>query len=57
METVEYDIEFFKAEKKRLEEKIKTLEEKLEKERSDNSWQYEYDHSDDWRKPVEMGML
>ena len=27
------------------------------KEASDAGWQYEYDHADDWRKPVEMGQL
>lgn len=29
----------------------------LEKQVSDASWQYEYDHADDWRKPTEMGQL
>lgn len=28
-----------------------------EKKVSDAGWQYEYDHADDWRKPVEMGQL
>ena len=30
---------------------------KLTKEVSDAGWQYEYDHANDWRKPVEMGQL
>ena len=29
----------------------------LEKRVSEASWQYEYDHADDWRKPTEMGQL
>ena len=34
-------------------EKIKELEKRV----SDYGWQYEYDHTDDWRRPTEMGML
>lgn len=42
------------------EEKIKALEEenkKLKEQISNDSWQYEADHKDDWRKPIEMGQL
>lgn len=41
------------AENKRL----KQENEELQKRVVDAGWQSEYDHADDWRKPVEMGML
>ena len=31
--------------------------EQMAKKTRDAGWQYEYDHADDWRKPVEMGQL
>lgn len=40
-----------------LESENKKLREENAKLKSDASWQYEYDHADDWRKPVEMGQL
>lgn len=40
-------------ENQRLKEKIKELEKRI----SDAGWQYEHDHVDDWRKPIEMGQL
>ena len=47
------EIELLMEENKRLREE----NQKLKKQVSDASWQYEYDHQDDWRKPVEMGQL
>lgn len=43
-----------------LEEQNSLLKEKVERLGEANrraGWQYEYDHADDWRKPVEMGQL
>jgi hypothetical protein len=38
---------------KLLKDRIKQLEKRV----SNDGWQYEADHVDDWRKPVEMGQL
>ena len=38
-------------------EKLKEENRELRKQISDAGWRYEYDHRNDWRKPVEMGML
>lgn len=35
----------------------KLCRKEMMEESSDAGWQYEYDHADDWRKPVEMGQL
>lgn len=43
-----------------LEKRIKELEKEnaeLKKQVRSDSWRYEYEHRDDWRKPVEMGQL
>lgn len=53
-------IDLLRAEKKKLEEENASLRKRnkeLQKRVSDAGWQYEKDHADDWRKPVEMGML
>lgn len=38
-------------------EKLRKEGKEKDKRISDAGWQYEKDHADDWRKPVEMGML
>ena len=43
----------FKNEEDEKDKKITELEKRV----SDAGWQYEYDHADDWRKPIEMGQL
>ena len=50
IQEMEDHIAFLEAENKRLKKENAKL-------KSDASWQYEYDHANDWRKPVEMGQL
>ena len=45
--------ELLRKQNRLLTEKVKQLEKRV----SDAGWQYEHDHQDDWRKPVEMGQL
>lgn len=47
---IEDYVAFLEAENKRLKEENAKL-------KSDASWQSEYYHANDWRKPVEMGQL
>lgn len=40
--------------------KIEQLEKenaKLKKQNSNAGWQYEFDHANDWKTPIEMGQL
>lgn len=37
--------------------KLKKENAKLKKQNSDAGWQYEFDHANDWRIPIEMGQL
>lgn len=37
--------------------KLKKENAELKKQNSDAGWQYEMDHANDWRIPVEMGQL
>ena len=47
------EMKALKKEKAELKRKIRELEEQAVEE----AWRREYEHRDDWRKPVEMGQL
>ena len=56
-------IKTLRSENKRLTQENSKLKKELEqlkklnKSKLDNFWNYEFDHSDDWRKVYEMGQL
>lgn len=50
-------LRFKKDEEKNEDSQLRKRIAELEKQVSDAGWQYEYDHADDWRKPIEMGQL